>query len=42
MATIVKTPAGNYKSVVRKTGWPMKGKTFRLKRDSVDWARQVE
>ena len=42
MATIVKTPAGKYKSVVRKTGWPMKSKTFRLKRDAVDWARQVE
>lgn len=42
MATIVKTPAGSWKSVVRKTGWPQKSKTFRLKRDAIDWARRVE
>lgn len=42
MATIVKTPAGSWKSVVRMAGWPRKTKTFRLKRDAVDWARQVE
>jgi len=42
MATIVKTPAGKWKAVVRLSGWPTKCKTFRLKRDAVDWARQVE
>ena len=42
MASIVKTPAGTWKSVVRKSGWPLKSKTFRLKRDAVDWARRVE
>ena len=42
MATIIKTPAGTYKGVVRKRGWPLKSKTFRLKRDAIDWARRVE
>ena len=42
MATFVKTPAGTHKGIVRKKGWPLKSKTFRLKRDAVDWARQVE
>ena len=38
----MKTPAGSWKSIVRKKGWPQKSKTFRLKRDAVDWARRVE
>ena len=42
MATIVKTPAGKWKAVVRLSGWPTKSKTFRLKRDAVGWARHVE
>lgn len=42
MATIVKTKAGTWKSVVRKKGWPTTSKTFRTKRDAVDWARQTE
>ena len=42
MATIVKTSAGTWKSIVRKSGWPVKSKTFRTKRDAVDWARRVE
>ena len=40
MATIVRTSAGTWKCV--KTGWPGKSKTFRTKRDAVDWARRVE
>ncbi len=42
MAMIVKTPSGKWKAVVRLSGWPTKNKTFRLKRDVVDWARHVE
>lgn len=42
MATIVKTPSGNWKAVIRKTGWPTTIKTFRLKKDAVDWARRTE
>jgi hypothetical protein len=42
MATIVRTPAGKWKAVVRLSGWPTKCKTFRLKRDAQDWARHVE
>jgi hypothetical protein len=42
MATIVKTPAGTWKAVVRKTGWPTNAKTFRTKRDAADWARRTE
>ena len=42
MATIVKTKSGSWKAVVRKTGWPAKTKTFRVKRDAMDWARRVE
>jgi len=42
MATITKTPAGTWKGIVRKTGWPTKAKTFRTKRDAQDWARSTE
>ena len=42
MATIVKTPSGTWKAVIRKTGWPTTAKTFRLKRDAEDWARRSE
>ncbi len=42
LATIIKTPAGSWKGVVRKSGWPIKTKTFRVKRDATDWARRVE
>lgn len=33
MATIVKTPAGNWKAIIRITGHPLTTKTFRIKRD---------
>lgn len=42
MATIVKTPAGTWKAVIRKTGWPTNSKTFRTKRDAEDWSRRTE
>lgn len=42
MATIVKTPAGSWKAVIRKTGWPTTAKTFRTKRDAQDWACRTE
>lgn len=42
MATIVKNPAGTWKAVIRKTGWPTNAKTFRTKRDAEDWARRTE
>jgi integrase len=42
MATIVQTPSGTYKALVRMKGWPTTSKTFRLKRDAVDWARRTE
>jgi hypothetical protein len=42
MATIVKTPSGTRKAVIRKTGWPTTAKTFYTKRDAEDWARRTE
>jgi integrase len=42
MATLTKTPAGAWKAVIRKKGWPTASKTFRTKRDAQDWARRVE
>ena len=47
MATIVETPSktskkSKWKAVIRKQGWPTAVKTFRLKRDAEDWARQTE
>ncbi len=42
MATIVKTPSGTWKALIRKIGWPTTAKTFRTKRDAEDWARRTE
>ena len=42
MATIVKTPSGTWKAVIRKAGFPTTIKTFRLKKDADDWARRAE
>ena len=42
MASISKTSAGTWKALVRKTGWPCTVKTFRTRRDAVDWARRTE
>lgn len=42
MATLVKTPSGTWKAVIRKSGFPTTAKTFRTKRDAEDWSRRVE
>lgn len=42
MATIINTPSGTWKAVIRKTGWPTNAKTFRTKRDAEDWSRGIE
>ncbi|MEO8644023.1 site-specific integrase [Pseudomonas sp.] len=42
MATLVKTPSGTWKAVIRKNGWPTTSKTFRTKRDAEDWSRRTE
>lgn len=42
MATIIKTPSGTWKAVIRKSGWPTSIKTFRLKKDAEDWSRRTE
>lgn len=42
MATIVRTPSGTWKAVIRKLGWPTAAKTFRTKRDAEDWSRRTE
>lgn len=42
MATITKTPSATWKALIRKRGWPTTTKTFRTKRDAVDWARSTE
>ena len=42
MATLVKTPSGTWKAVIRKHGWPTTSKTFRTKRDAQDWSRRTE
>lgn len=42
MATVNQTKTGSWKAVIRKSGWPTKSKTFRVKRDAMDWARRTE
>jgi integrase len=42
MATITQTRSGTWKAVVRRAGWPTAAKTFRTKRDAIDWSRQAE
>jgi len=42
VATLVKTPQGRWKSVIRRRGWPTVAKTFRTKRDAQDWGRATE
>jgi len=42
MATLVKTPSGTWKAVIRKAGFPTSAKTFRTKRDAEDWSRRTE
>lgn len=42
MSTIVKTPSGTWKALIRKTGWLPVAKTFRTKRGAEDWSRRTE
>ena len=42
LATLVKTPSGKWKAIIRRAGWPMTVKTFRTQRDAGDWARRTE
>ena len=42
MATLVKTPSGKWKAIIRRAGWPLTVKTFRTQRDAGDWARRTE
>ena len=42
MASIIKTPSGTWKAIIRKRGFPTTIKTFRVKRDADDWARSTE
>jgi len=42
IATIIKTKAGTWKALIRKSGSPNVSKTFRVKRDAQDWARTTE
>ncbi|MFK7847554.1 MAG: tyrosine-type recombinase/integrase [Rhodothermales bacterium] len=42
MATIRKTPAGNYQVIIKKRGKTLKTKTFKLKKNARQWAHKVE
>lgn len=42
MGTFVKTKSDTWKALVRRQGWPTISKTFRTKRDAIDWARRTE
>lgn len=42
MASIVSTPSGHWKAVVRLKGCPTSCRTFRLRRDARAWARLME
>lgn len=42
MATLAKTPSGQWKAVIRREGWPAVAKSFRTKRDAEDWSRAAE
>jgi len=37
MATLIKTPSGKWKAIIRRAGWPLTVKTFRTQRDAGDW-----
>ena len=42
MATIIQTPSGTWKAIVRRRGWPMAIKTQRTKKEAEKWAIKVE
>ena len=42
MASIVKTPSGKFKAIIRKNGRLLKTKTFSRKTDAKAWAARIE
>jgi hypothetical protein len=42
MATIRKTPAGNYQVIIKKRSKTLKTKTFKLKKHAREWAQKFE
>ncbi|HUN93045.1 MAG TPA: site-specific integrase [Burkholderiaceae bacterium] len=42
MATLVRSPSGKWKAVIRRNGWPTTARSFRTRRDAEDWARRAE
>jgi integrase len=42
LASIIKTPSGTWKAIIRRANWPTVIKTFRIKRDAENWARTTE
>ena len=42
IATFTHTDSGGWKAIIRRKGWPIVSKTFRIKRDAQDWARRAE
>lgn len=42
MVTIVKTASGTWKALIRLKQWPTACKTFRLRKEAVEWARESE
>jgi len=42
IATFTRTDTGSWKAIIRRKGWPIVSKTFRIKRDAQDWARIAE
>ena len=42
IATITKTSSGRWKAIIRRKGWSIVSKNFRIKRDAQDWARTTE
>jgi len=42
MATFTRTASGRWQALVRRRGWPAVARTYRLKRDAINWARHTE
>jgi len=42
MATLTRTASGRWKALIRRRGWPAVARTYRLKRDAINWARHTE
>lgn len=41
MATLVKTPSGTWKALLRKNSWPTVAKTFRTKRETSEGMKHL-